>query len=141
MTDTLTTKQRSQRMSLIRGKNSAAELALRSLVHRMGYRYRLHGRSLPGKPDLVFTSRRAVIFMHGCFWHRHPDCRFARLPKSRLEFWVPKLEANRVRDRANEVKLAELGWRTLVIWECEMRSTELVEEKVRLFLGPPGKVK
>src|SRR5690554_1365672 len=102
MADTLTKAQRSNRMSLIKGKHTAVERTVRSLVHGMGYRFRLHGK-LPGKPDLVFPGRRKVIFVHGCFWHRHDDpaCKLARLPKTRLDFWGPKLRANAERDKTN----------------------------------------
>jgi DNA mismatch endonuclease (patch repair protein) len=93
--DTLSRKERSRRMSLIRNRDTKPELLVRRMVHRAGYRYRLHGSCLPGKPDLVFPSRRKVIFVHGCFWHRHPKCTLARLPKSRLGFWLPKLTENR----------------------------------------------
>lgn len=98
--DTLSPTERSARMARVKGKGSSAELTIRRLVHRLGYRYRLHGGKLPGRPDLVFPGRKKVIFVHGCFWHRHPDpdCKLARLPKSRHEFWVPKLEGNRARD-------------------------------------------
>lgn len=124
-------------MSRVRGKDSVAEMRLRRLIHGMGYRYRLHIGSLPGKPDLVFSSRKAVIFMHGCFWHRHDGCRLARLPKSRVAFWLDKLEANRRRDEVNLDRLRELGWRILVIWECQMQASDLTEvsNRVRLFLG------
>lgn len=135
MTDTLSQKERSKRMSLIRGTGSAPEMKLRRLVHRMGFRYRLHVKELPGKPDLVFPSRCAVIFMHGCFWHRHKGCKLARLPKSKLEFWKPKLEANRKRDLRNQRQLKALGWRVLIVWECEMADIEGVSEIVREFLG------
>jgi len=121
-------------MSLIRGTGSAPEMKLRRLVHRMGFRYRLHVKELPGKPDLVFPSRCAVIFMHGCFWHRHKGCKLARLPKSKLEFWKPKLEANTKRDLHNQRQLKALGWRVLVVWECEMADTERVSAIVREFL-------
>ena len=134
VTDTLSPKERSKRMSLIRGKDSSPELKLRRLVHGMGFRYRLHVKDLPGKPDLVFPSRRAVIFMHGCFWHRHPGCKLARMPKSKLDFWRPKLEGNRKRDLQNQEILKKLGWRVLVIWECEMTNIEYVSNKVRGFL-------
>lgn len=127
-------------MSLIRGKDSSPELKLRRLVHGMGFRYRLHVKNLPGKPDLVFPSRRAVIFMHGCFWHRHPGCKLARMPKSKLDFWRPKLEGNRERDLQNQEMLKKLGWRVLVVWECEMANIEDVSNKVREFLqGWEGK--
>lgn len=140
MTDTLSPKERSKRMSLIRGKDSSPELKLRRLVHGMGFRYRLHVKDLPGKPDLVFPSRRAVIFMHGCFWHRHPGCKLARMPKSKLDFWRPKLEGNRERDLQNQEMLKKSGWRVLVIWECEMANIENVSNKVQEFLqGREGK--
>ena len=133
MTDTLSPKERSKRMSLIRGIGSAPEMKLRRLVHRMGLRYRLHAKELPGTPDLVFSSRRSVIFMHGCFWHRHRDCKLARLPKSNLDFWKTKLEANKKRDLHNQRQLISLGWRVLVIWECEMTDTERVSLIVRNY--------
>jgi DNA mismatch endonuclease (patch repair protein) len=124
-------------MSRIRGKNSVAEMRLRSLIHGMGFRYRLHVKTLPGTPDLVFPSRKAVIFMHGCFWHRHQDCRLARMPKSRVAFWREKLEANKRRDEENVKRLNELGWRVLVIWECQMKEKDLneVSNVVRRFLA------
>ena len=136
MTDTLSKTERSERMARVRGKDTKPELLLRSLVHGMGYRYRLHQKGLPGKPDIVFSSRRKVIFMHGCFWHRHDDpaCKLARLPKSRSEFWLPKLEGNQVRDKRNIEALEQLGWASLVVWECQMRSPELVGKRVRAFL-------
>lgn len=121
-------------MSLIRGTGSAPEMKLRRLVHRMGFRYRLHVKELPGKPDLVFPARNAVIFMHGCFWHRHEGCSLARLPKSKLEFWKPKLEANKERDLRNRQQLESLGWRVLIIWECEMADVERVSAIIREFL-------
>ncbi|HET6725981.1 MAG TPA: very short patch repair endonuclease [Gammaproteobacteria bacterium] len=135
MADTLSPKERSKRMSLIRGTDSAPELKLRRIVHRMGFRYRLHVKELPGQPDLVFPSRRAIIFMHGCFWHRHSGCKLARLPKSKLDFWGPKLEANKKRDCRNQQLLKDLGWRVLVVWECEMADTTRVAKITREFLG------
>jgi DNA mismatch endonuclease (patch repair protein) len=134
--DTLTPAQRSERMSRVKGKGSGAERQVRSLVHAMGYRFRLHGASLPGKPDLVFTPRRKVIFVHGCFWHRHPDpnCRLARMPKSRQDFWEPKLSGNRDRDSRNEAALAKLGWKVLTIWECQLQDTAFIENEIRTFL-------
>lgn len=134
MTDTLSRIERSERMSRIRDKGSTAEMKLRRLIHGIGFRYRLHVKELPGKPDLVFPSRRAVIFMHGCFWHRHEGCKLARLPKSKLDFWKPKLEANKERDLLHQQQLRDLGWRILVVWECEMIYTERVSTIVRNFL-------
>ena len=117
MADTLTRVERSERMGRIQNKDTKPEMRIRKIVHGMGYRYRLHKANLPGKPDLVFTGRRKVIFVHGCFWHRHPDpaCSLARLPKSKLDFWIPKLEANRQRDEANVRKLEQAGWDVLTI--------------------------
>jgi len=139
MADTISKQRRSELMSRIRSKNSKVELLVRSLVHRMGYRFRLHRKDLPGKPDLVFAGRRKVVFVHGCFWHWHPDpnCKQARMPKSRQEFWRPKLEGNRRRDRENRQKLIELGWEVLEIWECEARDPEKIQSRIRAFLGPP----
>lgn len=112
-------------------------MLVRRLVHSMGYRYRLHAKDLPGKPDLVFRSRRKVIFVHGCFWHRHADpaCKLARLPKSRLDFWKPKLDRNRERDERTLDALEHQGWESLVVWECESRHIEQLENKINAFLG------
>lgn len=136
MTDTLTTSARSERMSLIKGKDTGPELVVRRMVHQMGYRYRLHQKHLPGRPDLVFSSRRKLIFVHGCFWHRHYDsaCKLARLPKSREEFWMPKLEANAQRDRKNQDELRALNWKFLVIWECELKGHASLKSKIESFL-------
>lgn len=122
-------------MSLVRGKDTRPEVAVRRLVHAMGYRYRLHRRDIPGAPDLAFIGTRRVIFVHGCFWHRHPGCPNTRLPKSNVVFWRNKLAANRRRDIANQRRLASSGWRTLVIWECELRDLARVRRKVAAFLG------
>ena len=133
--DTLSKEARSERMSRVRGKDTKPEMKLRRLVHGMGFRYRLHDARLPGSPDMVFSSRRAVIFMHGCFWHRHEDCALARMPKSRVSFWREKLEANRLRDRRNQLKLNEMGWRVLVVWECQLAHADLTARRVRDFLN------
>ena len=124
-------------MSRVRGRDTKPEMLVRRLTHRMGYRYRLHRRGLPGSPDLVFPSRMKVIFVHGCFWHQHPDsaCKLARLPKSKLDFWGPKLETNRERDERNLVLLAELGWDVLVIWECQTKNREELQARIGEFLG------
>jgi DNA mismatch endonuclease (patch repair protein) len=137
MVDTLTKAERSARMARVRGKDTSPELFVRKLVHRLGFRYRLHVGKLAGRPDLVFGKRRKVIFVHGCFWHRHgdPGCKLARLPKSRLEYWVPKLEANASRDRANQLKLEREGWGCLVIWECELKDRRSLEARIKAFLG------
>lgn len=134
--DSLSPEERSERMSRVRSRNSKPELLVRQVTHRLGYRYRLHRVGLPGKPDLVFASRRKVIFVHGCFWHRHPDpdCKLARLPKSRHDFWIPKLEGNRVRDERVVQALTEQGWKVLEIWECQCKSGEQLENMIRGFL-------
>ncbi len=123
-------------MSRVRGRDTKPEMVVRRLIHGFGYRYRLHGKNIPGRPDLVFASARKVIFVHGCFWHRHGDsaCKRARLPKSRLDFWLPKLTSNADRDIRNQAKLEELGWRWLVIWECEINNRAHLEAKIRMFL-------
>lgn len=135
MTDTLSREERSARMALVRHKDTKPEMVVRKLVHRLGYRYRLHGATLPGKPDLVFKARRKILFVHGCFWHRHAGCALARLPKSRPEFWVAKLEANRLRDRRTRLALKRDGWDCAIIWECEIKDTARLERRVRAFLG------
>lgn len=112
-------------------------MLVRRLVHSLGYRYRLHRSDLPGRPDLVFPRHHVVIFIHGCFWHRHSDpaCRLARLPKSRLDFWAPKLTANQIRDERNQQELARLGWRVLVVWECELGDRERLRARLETFLA------
>lgn len=110
-------------------------MTVRRLVHGLGYRYRLHNAQLPGRPDLVFAARRRVIFVHGCFWHRHPGCRLARVPKSRVDFWRAKLDGNRRRDLLTQRELDELGWRSLVVWECELNDLDSVAMRVTGFLG------
>src|SRR3989344_4974654 len=118
--DPLTPKQRSGRMSLIRSKNSKFERVIRSRIHALGYRYKLHVGGLPGKPDLVFASRRKIVFLHSCFWHGH-GCRLTRMPKSNVTYWTNKISSNRIRDRKITRKLRRQGWKVLVIWECRYR--------------------
>ena len=132
--DTLTREERSERMSRVRSTNTKPEMMVRRLVHSLGYRYRLHDAKLPGKPDLVFASRKKVIFVHGCFWHRHPRCKNTRWPKSRLDFWKPKLEGNRKRDLCHQRKLRRSGWRYLIVWECQTANMERLEERLVEFL-------
>lgn len=126
---------RSENMRRIRSKNTAPEMAVRSLAHRLGYRYRLHRKDIPGKPDLVFPGRRKVIFIHGCFWHQHPGCREGRPPKSNTAYWLPKLERNMERDKAALAELTAAGWDVLVIWECETRNAESLARRLAGFLG------
>jgi DNA mismatch endonuclease (patch repair protein) len=114
---------RSRQMALVRHKDTKPELRVRRFLHSCGLRYRLHDKTLPGRPDLVFPARRVVVFVHGCFWHRHADpaCQLARMPKSRLEVWRPKLEGNAARDRRDIAALEAAGWTVLVVWECQSR--------------------
>lgn len=138
MSDPLTARQRSELMSRIRSKDTKPEMLVRRLVHGMGYRYRLHAKELPGRPDLVFRPRRKAIFVHGCFWHRHEGCPANRLPTARYDFWRRKLNGNVRRDRRNEAALERMGWDCLVIWECQTKDLDRVALTVRRFLGPAG---
>ncbi len=133
-TDTLSPVQRSELMSLVRSKDTKPEMRVRRMVHAMGYRYRMHHGKLPGCPDMVFPERRKIIFVHGCFWHRHEDCRRNRTPKSRREFWDAKLEKNRLRDLENQSKLRSLGWDVLVVWECETEEAAGLPGRIMSFL-------
>lgn len=122
MTDTVDSQTRSRMMSGIRGKNTKPELVLRRALHASGLRYRLHAKGLPGKPDIVMPKYRAVIFVHGCFWHRHDGCRYATVPATRPEFWESKFDANVRRDAAVQSALREAGWRVGTVWECALRT-------------------
>ena len=133
--DTLTPSERSRRMAKVKSKGTRPEMVVRRLLFSLGYRYRLHDRSLPGSPDIVFKHKKKAIFVHGCFWHRHGGCALARLPKSRLDFWIPKLEGNRERDARKLLQLKSLGWDAFVIWECELKDLNLLEKKLNGFLG------
>ncbi|MCC6341814.1 MAG: DNA mismatch endonuclease Vsr [Bryobacterales bacterium] len=134
--DTLSPVQRSERMARVRCKDTKPEWIVRRLVHGLGFRYRLHNSSLPGRPDLVFAGCRKVIFVHGCFWHRHgARCPLTRMPKSRREFWQPKLEENRRRDEKNVRLLRSAGWKVLKVWECQLTRTEALKARIIRFLG------
>ena len=121
-------------MRAIRSKDMLPELTVRRLVHKLGYRFRLHRKDLPGKPDLVFGPRRKIIFVHGCFWHSH-GCKVAHVPKSNLSYWSPKLQRNKVRDEKNLKALVAGGWEALVIWECETRYEDALKKHIAAFLG------
>jgi len=140
MIDTLSPADRSALMGRVKGKHTGPERIVRKLVSGLGYRYRLHGAKLPGKPDLVFARLRLAIFVHGCFWHRHQakTCRLARMPGSRVEYWTAKLEGNRKRDARNRRALARAGWKTLVVWECQLRDTERTRARIARFLANGG---
>ena len=132
--DPLSPAQRSERMSLIRGRDTGPEKIVRRLAWSMGYRYRLHLNKLPGKPDLVFIGRQKVVFVHGCFWHQHKNCRQYVMPRTRLEFWLPKLKSNSQRDAKNRRRLREAGWNVLVVWECQLKDEARLREKLHTFL-------
>lgn len=133
--DRLAPGRRSWLMSRVRGKHTMPEMIVRRSAHSLGYRFRLHRRDLPGSPDLVFPGRKAVVFVHGCFWHRHRGCKKATSPKSREEFWQGKFDRNIRRDEENVAKLAELGWRVMVVWECETKDANTLQSSLRAFLG------
>lgn len=137
MIDRVTPQQRSAMMSRVRRQHTKPELAVRRLLHRLGYRYRLHAKELQGRPDIVFRRRHAVIFVHGCFWHGH-DCPRAKLPQSNAAYWEAKVSRNRARDLAAEEALARGGWCVLTIWECETRHPEDLADRLTAFLGPSG---
>ena len=127
-------------MSRIRGKDTKPEIAVRSILHRMGYRFRLHRRDLPGKPDIVLPKHRTVVLVHGCFWHRHRGCKYAYTPKSRVQFWQKKFDENVERDRRNRKDLRKEGWKVIVVWECEVRDPDkLVVRLAREISGKRGR--
>ena len=138
--DTLTPVQRSVRMACIKGKDTKPEMIVRRLVYSLGFRYRLHRSDLPGCPDLCFAPLRKVIFVHGCFWHRHDTkrCKLTRLPKTRVDFWQAKLGANQARDNQQLAALHHQGWKILVVWECELAHKEQLKNKLVSFLGVRG---
>lgn len=138
-----TAPDRSAQMARIKGKNTKPEMKVRKALHAAGLRFRLHDKSLPGKPDIVLASRKCVVEVRGCFWHRHPspECPLARLPKSRLDFWKPKLEANAVKDARTEAALHELGWSVIVIWECEISRADYMHAVVDRIRNMPVTLK
>ncbi len=127
--------KRSSMMAAVRSKNTKPELIVRKIVHALGFRYRLYGTDLPGKPDLVFRRKRKVIFVHGCFWHRHQHCSKASMPKTRIDFWREKFDSNVARDRRTEAVLAERGWNILTVWECELKDLEQLTQRLNDFLS------
>lgn len=135
MADSISAERRSWNMSRIKGKNTKIELAVRKYLFARGYRYRLHVRNLPGKPDIVLKKYKTVVFVHGCFWHRHAGCRDATTPKTRTEFWEDKFQANIRNDRKNTELLKQMGWKVVVVWECQItgRFEETMRELVSNF--------
>lgn len=134
MTDKLTPERRSENMRSIRAKNTSPEMIVRRMVYSMGFRYRLHVPDLPGKPDLVFSRLKKIIEVRGCFWHQHEGCIDSHVPKSRMEYWRPKLMKNAERDKTNQAKLMADGWKILTVWECELRDSEKIRQRLDRFL-------
>ncbi|HVZ18323.1 MAG TPA: very short patch repair endonuclease [Terriglobales bacterium] len=134
--DRLSEERRSDLMRRVKSKDTLPEMVVRRLLHGLGFRYRLHRRDLPGKPDIVFSRKSKIILVNGCYWHGH-TCRYGRLPKSRLQFWQPKIEANRERDGRNVNALRAAGWGVLVVWQCETKNLPELQERLVAFLGAP----
>lgn len=132
--DTLSPAQRSRTMAQIKGKNTGPEKIVRSLLHRMGYRFRLHCKQLPGTPDIVLPKYKAVIFVHGCFWHAHEGCKRAAIPTTHREFWEKKIFGNRARDDRNIAALESLGYHCLIIWQCELKNEQSLRQRLSDFL-------
>ena len=122
-------------MAAVHSKNTRPEMLVRKIVHRLGYRYRLHSAKLPGRPDLVFAGRQKVVFVHGCFWHRHPGCRYASSPKTRIDFWESKFQANVARDERTNRELEQAGWKVFTVWQCELKEPEKLAVRLDEFLS------
>ena len=129
--DNLTRERRARLMSRVRSKNTEPEMSVRRIAHSMGFRFRVHRRDLPGRPDIVFPKYRAVVFVHGCFWHRHPGCMKATIPKSNMQFWIEKFERNMQRDSRQTQRLRDAGWKVVVVWECQVAELEEVRGALR----------
>jgi DNA mismatch endonuclease (patch repair protein) len=135
MVDTISKARRSEVMALVKSKNTKPEIVVRSFLHGSGFRFRLHDKRLPGKPDLVFPKYNVALFVHGCFWHGHQSCPHHRIPKSNVEFWENKISGNQARDQKHQEALKALGWRVIVVWECEIRKIEFLEALASIILG------
>lgn len=135
MPDIVTSDVRSAMMSRVKGKDTGPERLVRSLLHGMGYRFRLHRKDLPGKPDIVLPKYKKIIFVHGCFWHQHPGCARSSRPNTRTEFWNAKLDRNVERDKEAEAEIGRLGWTVLIVWECELKDREALRKRLELFIG------
>ncbi len=138
MTDRISKEHRSWNMSRIKSKDTAPEILVRSFLHRNGFRFRLHAKSLPGSPDIVLSKHRTAIFVHGCYWHRHPGCKFSYSPKSRIEFWETKFQQNIERDKKNEQFLVESGWKVITVWECETKTEDQIACALKPLLESQG---
>ena len=137
--DTISKQRRSWNMSRIRGGDTKPEMAVRSVFHHLGYRFRLHRKDLPGRPDIVLPKHRTVVFVHGCYWHRHPGCKLAYTPKSRADFWTAKFHENVERDGRQQRDLRALGWRVVVIWECETKDVDALTGRAQKLFPRPGR--
>ncbi len=129
--DRISKEHRSWNMSRIRGRDTKPEMIVRRLLHKNGYRFRLHRKDLPGKPDIVLSKYKVVIFVNGCYWHRHPSCKYAYTPRSRVDFWKAKFEDNVKRDKAAQTALQELGWKVVIIWECETKNIDSLTRQLK----------
>jgi DNA mismatch endonuclease (patch repair protein) len=134
MTDRVSEKTRSYIMSTVGSKNTGPEMSVRKMLHAMRYRYKLHQRNLPGSPDISFPKKKKVIFVHGCFWHGH-NCGYGRLPKSKIAYWSAKVEANKARDKKNIEKLKNLGWKSIVVWQCQLKDMNKIQQRLVGFFG------
>lgn len=134
--DIYSKQKRSEIMSLISGKNTKPEIVIRKIAHSLGYRFRLHKKDLPGKPDIVFPKYKKVIFVNGCFWHSHKNCKRSKLPTTNAKFWKEKIEGNKKKDKSNYIRLKKLGWDYMVIWQCEIKDSnkEKIEKRLLEFL-------
>jgi DNA mismatch endonuclease (patch repair protein) len=135
MVDRVSEETRSYIMSTVGSKNTGPEISVRKMLHGVGYRYNLHKRDLPGSPDIVFPKKKKVIFVHGCFWHGH-DCKYGRLPKSKIGYWSTKINANKERDKIHINKLKNLGWESIVVWQCQLKDQAKTKQRLINFLGP-----
>ena len=140
MSDTVSKEQRRLNMSRIKSRDTRPEKTVRSAIHRLGFRFRTHSTALPGKPDIVLRKHKTVIFVHGCFWHRHQGCKRCTTPTSNEDYWIPKLCGNVARDKLHKRALTKLGWRVLVIWECETKDVERLIRKMHRLLGAGAKM-
>lgn len=140
MADRISEEHRSWNMSRIKGSNTKPERIVRSILHQMGYRFRLNKKGLPGKPDIVLSKYKTAIFVHGCFWHRHEGCKYAYTPKSRVDFWEKKFAENIKRDKRIKPVLLEMGWKVLIIWECQTKNENKLYDQLKSFLGDMGSV-
>ncbi len=138
--DRITTQHRSWNMSRIKSKNTSPERLVRSMIHALGYRFRIHTDKLPGKPDIALARLKTVVFVHGCYWHRHPGCSLAYTPKTRTEFWEKKFSSNVLRDNHVANEILKLSWRILTVWECELKDTEKLKKRISKDLADLEKI-